>query len=91
MGYGSEDYAGSPSSAYSFAIDNPHSHDARDRSSMESTGTGSSTREDAVSILEHSLAAAAKNRNGDVDDRKPSVSERFRATLRRGSSIRVKE
>ena len=81
-GFGSE-YAGSPSSAYSLAFD----HDARNRDSMESGGN--SAREDAVSVLEHSLAAATKVRDGD--DRKPSVSERFRATLRRGSSIRVKE
>jgi hypothetical protein len=84
MGYGSDNYAGSPTSAYSFAI----GPDARDRSSMES---GISTREDAVSILEHSLAAAAKNRGSSEEERKPSVSERFRATLRRGSSIRAKE
>jgi hypothetical protein len=79
---GSDDYAGSPTSGYSFAID----QDARDRRSMDSAGIRG---EDAVSILEHSLAAAAKTRDGE--ERKPSVSERFRATLRRGSSIKVKE
>jgi hypothetical protein len=84
MGYGSDNYAGSPTSAYSFAID----PDTRERSSMES---GISTREDAVSILEHSLAAAAKNRGSSEEERKPSVSERFRATLRRGSGTRAKE
>lgn len=79
---GSEDYAGSPTSGYSFAID----QDATDRGSMDSAGTRG---EDAVSTLEHSLAAAAKTRDGE--ERKPSVSERFRATLKRGSSMRVKE
>jgi hypothetical protein len=53
--------------------------------------SGISTREDAVSILEHSLATAAKNRGSSEEERKPSVSERFRATLRRGSGIRAKE
>jgi hypothetical protein len=77
----SEDYAGSPSSGY-FAIDQDT------RNSTDSGGSGQ-RGEDAVSILEHSLAAAAKGRDGE--DKKPSVSERFRATLRRGSSIKVKE
>jgi len=84
MDYGSDTCAGSPMSAYSAAID----PDPRDRSSMES---GISTREDAVSVLEHSLATAAKSRGSSEEDRKPSVSERFRATLRRGPSIRAKE
>jgi hypothetical protein len=84
MSYGSDNYAGSPTSAYSLAID----PDTRERSSMES---GISTREDAVSVLEHSLATAAKNRGSSEEERKPSVSERFRATLRRGSGIRAKE
>lgn len=85
----SEEMAGSPSSRYSFGMDgNGGGSDGGVRGSMDSTASAGQ-REDAVSVLEHSLAAAAKKR--EDEDRRPSVSERFRATLRRGGSVRSKE
>jgi hypothetical protein len=88
-GDGSDDYsyAGSPASGFSFAQAQSQAQ-GMPRGSMES-GSSGTRPDDAISILEHSLAAAAKKR--EADERKPSVSERFRATLRRGSSIRAKE
>ena len=48
-----------------------------------------SEREDAVSVLEHSLVAAARKR--EDEDRRPSMGERFRASLRRTGSVKAKE
>jgi hypothetical protein len=89
-GNGSDEYASSPASGFSFAQAQEHRPVRSSMESYESSSDGRTRPDDAVSFLEHSLAAAAKKREGE-DERKPSVSERFRATLRRGPSVRAKE
>lgn len=95
----SEEIVGSPVSRYSFG---PPGHDANIDIDIDQTETETESqvsgmrgslesggREDAISVLEHSLVAAARKREGE--DRRPSMSERFRATLRRNGSTRVKD
>lgn len=85
---------GSPSSRYSFGPD-VYDRTDLDRTSSEYSGirgsmdSAVSEREDAVSVLEHSLVAAARKR--EDEDRRPSMGERFRASLRRTGSVKAKE
>lgn len=81
---------GSPSSRYSFGPEGDRDRNSSEFSAVRgSMDSGSAEREDAVSILEHSLVAAARKR--EDEDRRPSMGERFRASLRRNGSTKVKE